>query len=525
MTLSFLKPVLIIAFGEEENLGVGYLMSALAGAGIQGQMIDIRYEREEILAAIRREDPVLVGFSVIFETCLDDFTRIVRYLRNEGVGCHFTAGGYYASLYPEELFGVLPELDSVVRFEGEYTLPELVKCLMTASDWKKVKSLAYPENGKIIRTPLRGLEIDLDKFPFPVRGRLAEYVPGIPYASLITGRGCLYNCSFCNTREFYGQAGGPLKRVRRPVEVVREMHRLYTENGCRVFLFQDDDTPVKIEGGNGWMKSFCNELERHGMMNKVIWKINCRPDEIEAETFSMMKQHGLFLVFIGLEDGTDEGLKSLNKKMTVAEAQQGIGVLRQLEIGFDYGYILFQPESSFASLRKNIRFLSGMCSDSLVPMAFLKLLPCFGTQAERELRDAGRLTGRRGKYEYSFRSESLDACWAAVSDCFADWQWGREGVVNLAKWLRNYIAVHDHFIKSNGEFEKYRSVYRETVTDSNHYLEETMSGLFDYYESGDYLADRNGWRRKTALKARRRHRLYSGILKEMMVSLRNESWR
>lgn len=524
MSLS-LKPVLIVAFGEEENLGVGYLLSSLAEAGIPGRMIDIRYDREEILAAIRSDDPIAVGFSVVFENCLSDFTRLVRYLRQEGVGCHFTAGGYYASLYPEELFGLLPELDSVVRFEGEYTLRDLVESLMAASDWRTVKSLAYHENGKVIRTQLRGLERDLDRFPFPGRSRLGEYVPGVPYASLITGRGCMYNCSFCNTREFYTQAGGPLRRVREPVEVVREMHRLYTEYGCRVFLFQDDDTPVKTAGGNGWMKSFCAEIERQGMLDKIIWKINCRPDEIEADTFSMMKRHGLFLVFIGLEDGTDEGLKGLNKKMTVASARQGVGILRQLEIGFDYGYILFQPESSFASLRENFRFLSGICSDNCIPVTFLKLIPCFGTRAERELRESGRLRGQPGRLEYSFRSESLDGCWSAVSECFAEWLWGREGVVNLTKWVRNYISVHDFFMRSDPGFEEYRSAYRDAITAANRFLEESITGLFDYYESGTWLSDRKRRKEETAVEAARNHQFYSGALKGMLRSLRNESWR
>ncbi|MDX9904372.1 MAG: cobalamin-dependent protein, partial [Bacteroidales bacterium] len=299
-------------------------MSVLNGAGISCRMIDFRYDNEEILAGIRRDNPVVVGFSVIFEIYLGEFAQLAKYLRKCGIDCHFTAGGYYASLYPEELFGIIPELDSIVRFEGEYTFTELVKCLIKGSDWRKVNNLAYPENGKIIRTPLRKPENDLDIFPVPVRRPLREYVSGIRYATILSGRGCLYNCSFCNTREYYTQAGGPVKRIRSPGMVVNEMYRLYSENRCGVFIFLDDDTPVKTAGGNQWIKSFCSELERKGLSNRVMWKINCRPDEIELETFSLMKNHGLFLVFIGLEDGTDEGLKRLNKKMTVASSLRGV---------------------------------------------------------------------------------------------------------------------------------------------------------------------------------------------------------
>jgi len=518
LTLSS-HPVFLVAFGEEENLGVGYLMSVLNEAGISTRMIDFRYDNVEILASIRRHDPIVIGFSLIFEVYIEEFTQLIRYLRKSGINCHFTAGGYYASLHPDDLLRMIPELDSIIRFEGEYTLLELVDCLRTNTDWRRVKSLAYSENGGVIRTHLRKLEKDLDRFPFPYRRPLREYASGRLYSTLIAGRGCIYNCSFCNTREFYSQAGGPLKRIRRPESVVNEMHRLNTEKRCSVFLFQDDDSPVRTEGGNVWMRSFCLELERRGLLNKVIWKINCRPDEIDADTFSLMKNHGLFLVFIGLEDGTDEGLTKLNKRMTVASSLQGISILRQLNIDFDYGMMLFQPETDFSSLRENLKFIQSICSDGHIPLTFLKLLPYFDTQVEKELREAGRLMGQPGGLDYNFRSESLDACWSAVSECFAQWLWGRQGVVNLAKWVRNCLAVSDFFGNHKAAIDEYREEYRDTVTRSNLYLGETLTEFFDYYESGDYLKDGDGRKEEIRADAEQRLQWFGSSLTKTLKTL------
>ncbi len=53
---------------------------------------------------------------------------------------------------------------------------------------------------------------------------------------------------------------GPTKRTRSPEMVVREMEHLYRDKGCSVFLFHDDDFPVKVRGDNDWIRSFCNEL-------------------------------------------------------------------------------------------------------------------------------------------------------------------------------------------------------------------------------------------------------------------------
>lgn len=515
------RPVILVAFGENENLGAGYLMAVLSDAGIETRMIDFRQDNEEILACIRRDDPVAVGFSVIFEVYIGEFVHLVRYLRRGGVRCHFTAGGYYASLYPVEMFRLIPELDSVVRFEGEYTLPELVKCLMAGTDWKKIRSIAFRENDHIVTTPLRRLEKDLDRFPFPVRKTPGDYAPGTKFTTILSGRGCIYDCSFCNTREFYRKAGGPVKRIRNPEMVVREMHQLYTQKRCRVFLFQDDDFPVKDADGNSWIKSFCFELERRGLLNEVMWKINCRPDEVDPDTFHLMKNHGLFLLFLGLEDGTDEGLRRLNKRMSAMSGEVAVDILRRLEIGYDYGMMLFQPESSFKSLRENMKFLQKVCSDGAAPMTFLKLMPYFGTVVGKELAENGRLTGEPGSLDYNFRSDSLNACWETVSECLAEWLWGRKGVVNLAKWVRNWLAVSDYFGNSTIATEECRTRFRKTVAQSNLTLSATMTGLFDYYESGDYLTDGSRYKEQLGTDIGKIHQLYCSTLSKTLKILGN----
>ncbi len=308
------SPLYIIITGDYDNLGVGYLMSRLAGKGFNARLADIRYGGEEILAHLRRHDPLIIGFSVIYEGCLEEFTGLAKYLRDGGITCHFTAGGSYASLRPDELFSLMPELDSIVRFEGEDTFTELVECIASGSDWRHIRSIAFRDKGNIVLTPLRPLEKDIDRFPFPARRPLAEFACGRKFATILAGRGCLYDCSFCNTREFYGTPGGPSKRIRKPESVVSEMEQLYHEQACSVFLFQDDDFPLKTTNGNDWAVVFCNELERKGLKEKIMWKINCRPDEIDEDQFAVMRQHGLFLVFIGIEDGTDAGLLRINKR-------------------------------------------------------------------------------------------------------------------------------------------------------------------------------------------------------------------
>ena len=224
------KPaVVFIVKREYDNLGIGYMAAILSEAGFETEIIDVSNKKEEILEKLNHLNPLIVGFSVIYQYHIAQFTKLIRFLRQSGIKSHFTAGGHYASLKYEELLKLAPSLDSVVRFEGEYTIRELTNCLSNGNDWKNIESLAYMYQGKIIANPLRPLEKDLDRFPLPIRRILPEYAFGKKFATMLGGRGCIHNCSFCNLNEFYLPFPGSVKRTRKPEMVVKEMEYLFRE--------------------------------------------------------------------------------------------------------------------------------------------------------------------------------------------------------------------------------------------------------------------------------------------------------
>jgi radical SAM superfamily enzyme YgiQ (UPF0313 family) len=235
------NPVVFIAFLEQDNLGVGYMASVLLQNRIDIKIIDFRAGKKGILEQIKHFNPVVVGFSIIFQYHIYDFRDLINYLRKYGVNCHFSAGGHYPSLRYNELLDIIPQLDSVVLFEGEYTFLELVQAINSGRGWNNITGIAYRENNSIVANALRPLEDDLDSFPPPVRQPLKEYAFGKKYATILAGRGCYHNCSFCSIREFYSKPPGAIKRIRRPEMVVREMELLYQQLGCSIFMFQDDD--------------------------------------------------------------------------------------------------------------------------------------------------------------------------------------------------------------------------------------------------------------------------------------------
>lgn len=479
-------PVVIVAFKEFDNLGVGYIASVLSQEGYNPLIIDFRCGREEILKEINRLNPLIIGFSVIFQYNIYAFKELICYLRKQGISSHFSAGGQYASMRYEDLFRLIPSLDSIVRFEGEYTFLELVSKIDNETDWHKIKGLVYKENGGIIVNALRPPEMDLDKFPFPMRSDLKDYALNVKFATILAGRGCVNNCSFCNNTEYIRQSSVALKRIRKPGKVVEEISYLYHKEDCSVFLFEDDDFPIKTTKGSEWIEVFCKELNRKRLSDKIIWEINCRSDEIDYDTFAMMKEHGLYQVFIGIDDGTDSGLIRLNKHMTVTESLRGINILKNLALGFDYGFMLFQPASTFKSVNQNLDFLRQLCSDGTTPVTFLKLMPYFDTRIERELRQEGRLKGNPGSLDYDFLNNSLTNYYSFIRESFKQWLYDSEGLANVSKWARNYFSVFSHFYKMTSAVESLSVEISRSVAQSNTYILDTMKELSAIFETGKF---------------------------------------
>ena len=283
------KKICFISYLDQDNLGVGYIASTLLKTNnFDILLIDIKETYPIIIENILEAEPLIVGFSIVFQAQLDIFNKLIKVLRENKIQCHFTAGGHYPSLRYEELMNLIPELDSVVLFEGEHTMTELAEKIRNNHEWKNIKGIAYRDKGRVKRNSLRPLEPDLDWFPLPVRRLFKPMLLGQKAVNLLAGRGCYYKCSFCSIQRFYAQPPGKVKRIRRPEFVAREMQLHFEQEGCTIFLFQDDDFPLSASNGQNWIAEFCNQLEKKNLADKIMWKISCRVNEVDESKFSTL---------------------------------------------------------------------------------------------------------------------------------------------------------------------------------------------------------------------------------------------
>jgi radical SAM superfamily enzyme YgiQ (UPF0313 family) len=255
------RTVALIGFKRQGNLGLGYLASTLRARNYHVEVLDFEDEFESILDSVKRLNPVIVGFSLIFQFYVFRFEELARRLRTCGVQAHFTMGGHFPSLSYQHALELVPQLDSVVRFEGELTLLELADCITTGQDWRSIQGIAYRQEGQTVTTPLRPLIRDLDEYPYPDREIQPHIILGRPVMQMLASRGCARTCSFCSIHMFYRSAPGKVVRTRKPAEIAGEMKALHVAQGTTIFLFQDDDFPVF---GPAWHRWAREENQRAG---------------------------------------------------------------------------------------------------------------------------------------------------------------------------------------------------------------------------------------------------------------------
>jgi anaerobic magnesium-protoporphyrin IX monomethyl ester cyclase len=118
-------------------------MAAPRQAGYTTEMITYQSDPGPILEHVKRRQPVLIGFALIFQYMAPDFAKVISALHQGGLTAHITMGGHYPGFDHAEVLERMPHLDSIVRFEGEATLVELLDRLDAGDDWHGVTGIAY----------------------------------------------------------------------------------------------------------------------------------------------------------------------------------------------------------------------------------------------------------------------------------------------------------------------------------------------------------------------------------------------
>jgi anaerobic magnesium-protoporphyrin IX monomethyl ester cyclase len=427
--------VALVGFEDQDNLGLRYLSSTLRSAGHRTRLVKLGSDTARVTQQICSWQPDVVGFSLIFQYLLPAFADLIGGLRRDGLTAHFTIGGHYPSFEPEPTLRAIPALDSVVRFEGEDTLLELTEAVRAGRRWQNVPGVAFLDGSGFCTAPERIGRADLDTLPWPDREDIRYEEQALPTASVLAGRGCPWRCSFCSIITFYEGNGTRGRRRRDPARVVDEVEHLHRERGVRVILWQDDDFLAGGRAGVKWAHAIARECIRRGLHRDLRWKISCRSDEIRPGVLEPLVEAGLVHVYMGVESGDQDALRRMNKHLTPDVHLRAGAILRELDLSFDFGFMLLEPWSNLATVRSNLAFLRSFVGDGAAVACFCRTLPYAGTPIADQLAAEGRLRIADLEADYAFEDPRVDVFYDWLLATFADRNHSGQGTVNLLRML------------------------------------------------------------------------------------------
>ncbi len=475
--------ILLIGYEEWENLGLRYISAFLTKHGVKVKIEPYQPSlKEHILASICEVKPKIVGFSLIFQRMLFDFADLITYLRQNGVTAHFTMGGHFPTVEFKGTLETIPGLDSVIRCEGEQTLLELFRHLNQPDSWAKIEGLAYRRNGRSRVNPPRPLIQNLDHLPFPVRNNKTPTHRGLGICSIISSRGCYYDCSFCSIKQFYSESRGPRRRSRSPNNVIQEMEQLFYERGIRIFIFEDDDFVMRSRLQQQWVEDFTQELVKKKIGDQIIWRISCRVDDVDAELVKKMMEVGLISIYIGIESGNNRGLETFNKHYTVEDILKTLSMLQNLKIPFEFGFMILHPDSTLATVKEDITFLKqiGMSGEAVVH--FTKMVPYAGTAIARRLRNEGRLKGTIASPDYGYKDPKLELLQLFFTQAFHFRNFDNNGLVERLRHAKFDAIVLDKFFSDKHDTQSYTQAIRDLIHKCNAVCLENMSLAANFIE-------------------------------------------
>lgn len=343
--------------GSWPPLGILYIATDLRNCGVEVAVLDQAAEGFSIDKAARwleKQDPDIAGFSALASSG-KTAARIAKRVKERNPDIVTVFGNYYATFNDERILATYPQVDIIVRGEGEETTKELVRSLEKGTSLKKVRGIAFREKDKTITTPERPLIKEIDALPIPDRELLnAEYhstlvgAIGAPkkFTTLLSSRGCPYKCRFCGCQNIVHGTWRP-----RSVEKTLEELQLLASEGYKQFLFVDDSFTINQKRIN----KLCQRITKEKL--DIEWICEGRVNHASHEMMRSMAKAGCRIIYFGIESATQRILDYYNKQITPQQSITATQTARKAGIDIIVGsFIVGAPTETTREIKNTLMF-------------------------------------------------------------------------------------------------------------------------------------------------------------------------
>jgi radical SAM superfamily enzyme YgiQ (UPF0313 family) len=253
-----------------------------------------------------------------------------------------------------------PQIDYIVRGEGEDTLVELFDKINQNVDLMAVKGITFRANQKIVRTPDREVIKNLDLLPFSdyssfdfskVESRCDDQVSirddnkQARFLPIISSRGCPNKCQFCAI--FMGRE----VRFRSPENVVAEMEQLHKINRVNHFTLSDDCFNSSLERA----EKICQLIIERKL--NITWTAMVRVKPVSENFFRLAKDSGCRMLAFGVESGSKKILETIGKNINLDDFLHAIELAKKIGINVAVLFMVGNPGETKKTIDETISLI------------------------------------------------------------------------------------------------------------------------------------------------------------------------
>lgn len=358
---------ILFYYRGRESLAIEYLSAVLKNAGHRVELIfdpgmdNTNYYHNRLLRFFSNKDLLLekaVRFSpdlIAFSSTTNEYPYVCQMAAKlkEKVRAPVIVGGIHPTSVPDFVLSN-PDIDMICRGEGEEALLELVNLMSEGRDFYGTRNIWFKkDNGTIIRNELRPLIEDLDALPFPDKDLFFKYGCGTSEISIMSGKGCLFNCTYCFQhfwRKLYAGKGMSLRR--RSVKNVIEELKIYKKNIRPKSVCFEDDLFVTDKL---WLEEFSYAYAKE---IDLPFFCNISPTMIDKEVAFLLKKAGCHHLYVGI-DATNESIRRtvLKRNTPEEEIKKNIKILKDFGIPVELSMIFGWPQETPEDMWDGVRLV------------------------------------------------------------------------------------------------------------------------------------------------------------------------
>lgn len=357
MNILFIDPFL--SRESRVNIGLGYLSAILINAGHNVKVINYAQDMNWVNKNVKEMDADIIGLSLKSGVPGQAIEIANNIERKEG--SIIICGGPYITVNGEEFVKSNTCFDFAVYGEAEETILEIIDYVKGEKDLRDIRGIIGRNGDGVFRTEDRGYTQDLDALPFPDYKVFDIYSPGEPDDKreshseyvvdyfIISSRGCPYGCIFCNAPTVLGKKWRA-RSIENVIEEIIHIRDSYTT--IERFNLGDDNFTLKKERA----KDFCRALIDKGL--DITWRLpnGIRADKVDDELVSLMKQSGCESIMFGVETGSPDVFKTINKGEDLEDVEKGVSIVKKHGIKLVGSFIIGLPNSTYERDMESVRF-------------------------------------------------------------------------------------------------------------------------------------------------------------------------